>query len=83
MGTLVKVSESRARLMRGFTHDVKNPLGAADGFLALLEDDVFGQLTAQQRGQLGGVITVQSALDVGSRFSLWSPSRRRSDEVVQ
>jgi len=35
--------------MRGFTHDVKNPLGAADGFLALLEDDVFGQLTAQQR----------------------------------
>jgi len=41
--------ESRARLMRGFTHDVKNPLGAADGFLALLEEDVFGTLPAQQR----------------------------------
>ena len=46
---LEKVTESRARLMRGFTHDVKNPLGAADGFLALLEDDVFGPLAAQQR----------------------------------
>lgn len=46
---LEKVTESRARLMRGFTHDVKNPLGAADGFLALLEDNVFGQLAAQQR----------------------------------
>lgn len=46
---LEKVTESRARLMRGFTHDVKNPLGAADGFLALLEDDVFGPLAAPQR----------------------------------
>lgn len=40
--------ESRARLMRGFTHDVKNPLGAADGFLELLEDGVMDALTPRQ-----------------------------------
>lgn len=50
---LEKVTESRARLMRGFTHDVKNPLGAADGFLALLEDDIFGPLAAPQRDGIG------------------------------
>lgn len=46
---LERVTESRTRLMRGFTHDVKNPLGAADGYLALLEDGVMGDLAAPQR----------------------------------
>jgi signal transduction histidine kinase len=36
-------------LLRGFTHDVKNPLGAADGYLALLEDGVLGQVEERQR----------------------------------
>jgi signal transduction histidine kinase len=43
------VTESRTRLLRGFTHDVKNPLGAADGYLALLEDGVMGDLATPQR----------------------------------
>ena len=42
------VNESRLRLIRGFTHDVKNPLGAADGHLALLQDGVKGSLTQEQ-----------------------------------
>lgn len=42
------VTESRARLMRGFSHDVKNPLGAADGYAALLEDGIVGELTDRQ-----------------------------------
>lgn len=42
------VMQSRARLMRGFTHDVKNPLGAADGFLQLLEEGIVGPLSDQQ-----------------------------------
>jgi signal transduction histidine kinase len=29
---LARVIESRSRLIRGFSHDVKNPLGAADGY---------------------------------------------------
>jgi PAS domain S-box-containing protein len=42
------VVESHERLIRGFTHDVKNPLGAADGYLSLLEDGVFGTMSAAQ-----------------------------------
>lgn len=45
---LERVTESRARLMRGFGHDVKNPLGAADGFAELLEEGVLGDLSPQQ-----------------------------------
>ncbi|HEX2202239.1 MAG TPA: PAS domain S-box protein [Longimicrobium sp.] len=43
-----RVTESRTRLMRGFTHDVKNPLGAADGYAQLLEDGILGELSTQQ-----------------------------------
>lgn len=49
---LQKVMDSRSRLMRGFSHDVKNPLGAADGFLQLLEDGIFGPLTDEQLPKL-------------------------------
>lgn len=49
------VTESRARLVRGFTHDVKNPLGAADGFLALLEEGVLGDVSETQRGTVAKV----------------------------
>ena len=46
---LEQVQESRVRLMRGFTHDVKNPLGAADGYMELLEMELQGALTEKQR----------------------------------
>ncbi|HET8655457.1 MAG TPA: PAS domain-containing sensor histidine kinase [Longimicrobiaceae bacterium] len=45
---LERVTESRTRLMRGFSHDVKNPLGAADGYAALLEEGVLGELSEKQ-----------------------------------
>jgi signal transduction histidine kinase len=35
---------SRHRLMRGITHDVKNPLGAADGYAELMQMGLHGQL---------------------------------------
>jgi PAS domain S-box-containing protein len=41
------VTESRARLIRGFSHDVKNPLGAADGYLHLMS--VMDDLTLKQQ----------------------------------
>jgi signal transduction histidine kinase len=46
---LESVISSRSRLMRGFSHDVKNPIGAADGYAELLTDGVYGDLNPQQR----------------------------------
>jgi PAS domain S-box-containing protein len=43
-----QIVESHQRLIRGFTHDVKNPLGAADGYLSLLETGVFGDMPPAQ-----------------------------------
>jgi signal transduction histidine kinase len=45
---LEQVIKSRSRLMRGFTHDLKNPIGAADGHAALLQDGLLGPLGEQQ-----------------------------------
>ena len=40
--------ELRATLIRGVTHDIKNPLGAAAGYADLLEDGVAGPINPQQ-----------------------------------
>jgi signal transduction histidine kinase len=50
---LERVTESKGRLMRGFTHDVKNPIGAADGYLQLLEDGLMDPLTDRQAVSVG------------------------------
>lgn len=54
-GELERVTESRARLMWGFSHDVRNPLSAADGHSWLLESGRIGQLNAQQRESIQGI----------------------------
>ena len=46
---LERVMKSRSRLVRGFSHDLKNPLGAADGYAELLLADIYGELSAEQR----------------------------------
>ena len=48
-----QVVESHERLIRGFTHDVKNPLGAADGYLAMLEMGVGGEMSEVQTQSVG------------------------------
>ena len=50
---LERVTDSKARLVRGFTHDVKNPIGAADGYMQLLEDGVMDPLTERQAASVG------------------------------
>ena len=52
---LEQVIDSRSRLMRGFTHDLKNPIGAADGHAALLEDGLLGPLSDQQARSVGRI----------------------------
>ena len=60
---LERAMDSRGRLMRGFSHDVKNPLGAAEGYAALLEDGIYGSLGDEQRSTVGRVRTaIQRAL---------------------
>jgi signal transduction histidine kinase len=62
---LERVEQSRARLIRGFTHDVKNPLGAADGRLQLLNMDLLGPLSEEQRDAVEKVRrSIRSALDL-------------------
>lgn len=50
-----RVIEARARLLRGVTHDVKNPLGAAHGYAELLEMGLKGPLTPEQAGYVSGI----------------------------
>lgn len=49
---LEQVTRSRERLMRGFSHDLKNPLGAADGHAQLLEAGYAGAMSDEQRDSI-------------------------------
>jgi signal transduction histidine kinase len=40
--------ELRAALLRGVTHDIKNPLGAASGYADLLQEGIAGPMNGQQ-----------------------------------
>ena len=46
---LERITETKNGLIRGFTHDVKNPIGAADGYLQLLGEGLLGPLGDKQR----------------------------------
>jgi signal transduction histidine kinase len=60
---LERVLASRSRLIRGFSHDVKNPVGAADGYAALLDEGVYGSLTPPQTKAVERIRrSIQSAL---------------------
>lgn len=62
---LERVTESRARLVRGFSHDVKNPLGAADGHLELLEEGILDPITPKQADSIRRARSaIRSALDL-------------------
>jgi len=52
---LQRVIDSRGRLIRGFSHDLKNPLGAADGYAALLQDGIYGTVSEEQFGSIARV----------------------------
>ena len=63
---LERVTESRARLIRGLSHDVKNPLGAAAGYAALLlEPGALGELSVKQRE---GVERISRSIQISLRL---------------
>jgi signal transduction histidine kinase len=53
--TLAEVMASRARFMRGVSHDLKNPIHAIDGHAQLLEDEVRGPLNDAQRDSVARI----------------------------
>jgi signal transduction histidine kinase len=56
LGELRASDLARARMLRGVTHDLKNPLGAALGYAELLDDDaVSGALSPVQRGMVAAI----------------------------
>lgn len=55
LARLRRATESRARLVRGVTHDVKNPLSAALGYVELLEMEIKGPLSPAQALMVAGV----------------------------
>ncbi|HKY97539.1 MAG TPA: PAS domain-containing sensor histidine kinase [Gemmatimonadaceae bacterium] len=60
-----RIAESRTGLIRGFTHDIKNPLGAADGFLSLLGEGIYGELSGDQAATIERARkAIGSALDL-------------------
>jgi PAS domain S-box-containing protein len=76
-----QVMESRSRLMRGFTHDLKNPLGAADGHAALLEDGFLGELTEKQLASITRIRTsIRNAVNLID--DLVELARAESGQVV-
>jgi signal transduction histidine kinase len=50
-----RAADARQRLLRGVTHDVKNPLGAARGYADLLVMGVKGPLNADQEKLVAGM----------------------------
>ena len=62
---LEQATRTRERLVRGFSHDVKNPLGAADGHAQLLADGVLGELEPRQRESVLRIRSgIRSALEL-------------------
>ena len=60
---LQRAMKSRSQLMRGFSHDVKNPLGAANGYADLLALGVHGEISAEQRSTVEDIKRcIQTAL---------------------
>lgn len=58
---LSRAMTSQAALVRGLTHDLKNPLGAAYGYAELLEDEMVGPVLPEQREMLSrikGLVTL-------------------------
>lgn len=74
---VTEATEARSRLIRGVTHDVKNPLGSADGYAQLLELELRGKLLPEQAKLVAGVRRgIQGAL--GMITDLLNLSRAKS-----
>jgi signal transduction histidine kinase len=62
---LERVMDVQSRLVRGFSHDLKNPLGAALGYAQLLASGIKGDLPPEQQASVARICaSIQSSLDL-------------------
>ncbi len=62
---LERVTEVQSRLIQGFSHDLKNPLGAALGYSDLLVNGLKGDLQPEQKASVRRIsASIESALDL-------------------
>lgn len=59
---LERLLESKARFIRGFTHDLKNPIGAIDGYAQILEAGVKGELAPAHRDYVARIRTAAGSM---------------------
>ncbi|MDB4882139.1 MAG: ATP-binding region ATPase domain protein, partial [Gemmatimonadetes bacterium] len=86
---LAAASEEKVTLLRGLTHDLKNSLGAASGYVMLLVEEISGPLSTTQRAQLTRInrildqtiIAVEDALLVARTEAGTLPVHRRSEDL--
>lgn len=81
---LAQSVEARAALMRGITHDLKNPLGAAAGYVDLLLEGVYGgPLAAEQANMVRRIrkLLVESTATISSLLQI-SHDREQSEARV-
>jgi signal transduction histidine kinase len=79
---LEQIMEVQARLVRGFSHDVKNPLGAAVGYADLLEAGLMGALTAQQKESMARIsVSIRTALELIDDLVAYASSRMGKVDV--
>ena len=70
---LERLMKSRQRLMRGFSHDVKNTLGAADGYADLLSAGIYGELKDEQVEAVQRIRrSIRRALDQAICYPVWN-----------
>jgi signal transduction histidine kinase len=86
-----RLAEARTRLLRGITHDVKNPLGAAKGYAELLAMGIKGPVSSEQvpfvegiqRSIDGALAIIADLLDVARADSGGLTVRREPVDLVR
>lgn len=59
---LERLLEGKARFIRGLTHDLKNPIGAIDGYAQILEGGVKGELAPAHRDYVARIRTATGSM---------------------
>ena len=79
---LEHVMEVQSRLVRGFSHDLKNPLGAALGHADLLANGIKGDLTPEQLASMARVTSnIQSSLELIDDLVAYASRKMEKVEV--